>query len=255
MTEKLTYDPTPADAPEFTEEEQAALEVADKLGQEENDLILGKFKDADDLAKAYTELEKKLGSNDASETPEETEEAEESPGVALINAASAEFTNNDGQLSKETMEKFTEMSSQDLVNAYIEMSKNQPATDQQTAQDLTDSEVNSIHNSVGGEKEYNKILNWASNNLDDARIKGFDSLVSLGNAKAIELAVSGLKAEYENSEGYEGRMLTGKAAQTTDVFRSQQELVAAMRDPRYENDPAYQQDIYDKLQRSSNVKF
>jgi len=49
-------------------------------------------------------------------------------------------------------------------------------------------------------------------------------------------------------------MLTGKAARTLDSFRSQAELVAAMRDPRYESDPAYQQDVYEKLERS-NVQF
>ena len=45
-------------------------------------------------------------------------------------------------------------------------------------------------------------------------------------------------------------MLTGKGARTTEAFRSQAELVAAMSDPRYEKDPAYRQDLYDKLERS-----
>ena len=45
-------------------------------------------------------------------------------------------------------------------------------------------------------------------------------------------------------------MLTGKAAQTADVFRSQAQLVAAMSDPRYDNDPAYRQEVIAKLDRS-----
>ena len=49
-------------------------------------------------------------------------------------------------------------------------------------------------------------------------------------------------------------MLSGKAAQSRDAFRSQAEVVAAMNDPRYDQDPAYRQDIYDKLERS-NVQF
>ena len=37
----------------------------------------------------------------------------------------------------------------------------------------------------------------------------------------IQLAVAGLKAEYEKANGFEGQMLTGKAAQPqADVFRS-----------------------------------
>ena len=259
MTEKLTYDPTPADAPEFTEEEQAALEVADKLGQEENDLILGKFKDADDLAKAYSELEKKLGSNDSDDEPEvdtETDEPEEvSAGVSLITDASKEYFENDGKLSDETMSKFSEMSAQDLVQAYMDVQKNNPIepTAQDTS-DLTDAEMNSIYNSAGGEAEYGRLTSWAAENLAEDKMNAFNSIVNNGEALAIQMAVAGLRSEYENQEGYEGRMLTGKAAKTTDAFRSQAEVVAAMSDPRYENDPAYRQDVYDKLERS-NVAF
>ena len=261
MTEKLTYDPTPADAPEFTEEEQAALEVADKLGQEENDLILGKFKDADDLAKAYSELEKKLGSNDSDDEPEvdtetdEPEEEEASAGVSLITDASKEYFENDGKLSDETMSKFSEMSAQDLVQAYMDVQKNNPIepTAQDTS-DLTDAEMNSIYNSAGGEAEYNRLTAWAAENLAENKMDAFNSIINNGEALAIQMAVAGLRSEYENQEGYEGRMLTGKAAKTTDAFRSQAEVVAAMSDPRYENDPAYRQDVYDKLERS-NVAF
>ena len=92
--------------------------------------------------------------------------------------------------------------------------------------------------------------------LDQADVKAFDSLVSSGNVGAIKLAVNGIKAQYDNTNGYEGRMLQGKPPQTSrDVFRSQQEVVAAMSDPRYEKDPAYRQDLVEKLDRSQNVKF
>ena len=48
-------------------------------------------------------------------------------------------------------------------------------------------------------------------------------------------------------------MITGKAPSTSgDRFRSQQEVVAAMTDPRYDNDPAYRQEIIEKLDRSDN---
>ena len=46
-------------------------------------------------------------------------------------------------------------------------------------------------------------------------------------------------------------MYTGKAPVTPkDVYRSQAELVAAMNDKRYDNDPAYRQDVIEKLERS-----
>ena len=263
MTEKLTYDPTPADAPEFTEDEQDSIKVAERLGQEENDLILGKFKDAEELAKAYSELEKKMGSSDDEEPEVDTEKEEESeyeetvrPGVELITDASKEYFDNEGKLSQETMEKFSGMSSQDLVNAYMAIREKNPNVDSQTeAADLTDAEINTVYNSVGGEKAYQNILNWAADNVDGTKLDAFNSIVNNGDATAIQIAVAGLKAEYDTSEGYEGRMLTGKAAKTSgDVYRSQAEVIQAMNDPRYERDPAYRQDVYDKLERS-NVNF
>ena len=51
-------------------------------------------------------------------------------------------------------------------------------------------------------------------------------------------------------------MLSGKApSNTKDVFRSQAELVRAMSDRRYDQDPAYRQDVIDKLDRSDNLQF
>ena len=87
MTETLTYDPTPADAPELSEEEKNSLEVAEKLGQEESELILGKFKNAEELEKAYVELEKKQGTEDEVEETVDEEPDEQSPGVSLITSA------------------------------------------------------------------------------------------------------------------------------------------------------------------------
>jgi hypothetical protein len=67
--------------------------------------------------------------------------------------------------------------------------------------------------------------------------------------------VAGLQAEYERQNGYEGEMLTGKAAQPqSDVFRSQAEVVQAMSDPRYDSDPAYRNDVFQKLGRS-NIQY
>tara|TARA_R100000458_G_C8254117_1_gene230497 strand:- start:97 stop:879 length:783 start_codon:yes stop_codon:yes gene_type:complete len=260
MTETLTYDPTPADAPELSEEEQKSLEVAEKLGEEEAKQYAGKFENAEELEKAYIELQKKLGSNKDEDTEvdtvkDESTEEEANPAISLISDASEEYSKNDGKLSQETMAKFAEMSSQDLVNAYMEMqSKQSEQQSQEPAADLTDSEINTVQNSVGGEKAYKDLISWAGENLEQQKLDAFNDIVNNGNVNAIQIAVAGLKSEYENSEGYEGRMLTGKAARTSDVFRSQAEVVAAMGDPRYDRDPAYRQDVYNKLERS-NIQF
>ena len=254
MTETLNYDPTPADAPEFSEDEQNSLEVAEKLGQEESDLLAGKFQNAEELENAYLELQRKLGSKETEDeeettTLDEEEEGEWSEGARLIGDASNEFYENDGKLSSETMQKFGEMSSQELVEAFMEIQKANPDAGGESP-DLTDAEMNTIYNSAGGEAEYNRLTSWAAENLAENKLDAFNSIIERGEALAIQMAVAGLRSEYENQEGYEGRMLTGKGARATEAFRSQAELVAAMSDPRYERDPAYRQDLYDKLERS-----
>ena len=259
MTEKLTYDPTPADAPEFTADEQDSIAVAEKLGEQESELLAGKYENAEQLEQAYLELQRKLGSDDdeVEDTTLDEDEVEYDEnvvtGIETIQSASDEYYANEGQLSEETMEKFGEMSSRDLVEAYMAIQENTDPSD--SYPDLSDAEMNTVYNSVGGEKEYNNLTSWAADNMDDRALDAFNSVIDQGNPVAIQLAVAGMKAEYDNQEGYEGRMLTGKAAKASDGFRSQAELVQAMKDPRYATDPAYQQDVYDKLERSNNVKF
>ena len=263
MTEKLTYDPTPADAPEFTEEEQESLRVADELGEKENALLAGKYESAEELEEAYLNLQKKLGSQDEDDEVEDTtlDNDDEYPedvadGVNLITQASEEYFENDGAISEETMERFTEMSSSELVEAYMAIKERNPDLDSGGySEDLTDAEMSQVYNSAGGEAEYNNLTQWAAQNLDEAKMDAFNDIIDKGNATSIQIAVAGLRAEYENQEGYEGRMLTGKAAKSSgDIFRSQAEVVQAMNDPKYDRDPAYRQDIYDKLERS-NLQF
>ena len=265
MAETLTYDAgtdTVTTGQNLTEDEQDSLEVGEKLVAEQEQLLAGKYKDAEELEKAYIELQKKLGSDDekgeaeTEATQDEPEEAEElSPATQLIVDASTEF-NEKGELAAETLSKFESMSSQELVSAYMDMqSKAAQAAPEQEAADLTESQVNTIKNSAGGEEQYSKLIGWAEQNLPRDTVSAFDALCDSGNAEAIQLAVNGLKAQYENANGYEGRMLSGKAAQTSgDVFRSQAEVVNAMSDVRYDNDPAYRMDIMEKLDRS-NIDF
>ena len=259
MSETLTVNDTPQQEG-LTSEEQDSLQVGEKLVEEQGELLAGKYKNAEDLEKAYVELQKKLGEKEdavSQEGREETEEvneseepkAEKSEAVSLLESANEEYFANGNKLSPETLEKFSEMSSQDLVQAYMEMQKNAPPA--QAEVDVTTQEINKIQNSVGGESEYNKLVNWASENLKEHEIKAFDNLVGTGNAAAIQLGVDALKSKYDNANGYEGRMLSGKAADNSgDIFKSQAQLVQAMADPRYDNDPAYRADVVEKLNRS-----
>ena len=260
MAETFTNDNSP-ETEVLTEEEQDSLQVGEKLVSEQEGLLAGKYKNAEDLEQAYLSLQKKLGqeetdyeeSDEGYEEEEGTDEevSEYAPAVSLISEASDEYYANDGELSEETISRFSEMSSQDLVNAYVEMHENGLVGQQQQAVELSDAQVNSVMNSAGGESNYNQVVEWASSNLNDRQIDAFDSVVDSGNPAAIGIAFQGLQAQYNEANGYEGRMLQGKPAGSSgQVYRSQAELVAAMGDPRYDNDPAYRADVIQKLEQS-----
>jgi len=244
----------------LTPEEQDSLQVGEQLSQQEEQVYAGKYKSAQELEKAYMELQSKLGEQEKGETEVAEKEPEDKPtlseGATLITSASDEYYANGNKLSPETLQKFSSMSSQDLINAYMEVQQlPEYQQAQQTPVEITDSQVNQIKNAAGGEAAYSNIINWAKSNLEAEQINAFDDVVNTGSVQAINLAVAGLKAQYDNANGVEGRMVTGKAPTNSgDVFRSQQELVAAMNDPRYDRDPAYRQDVVEKLDRS-NLEF
>ena len=261
MSETYSYDNTP-ETEVLTAEEQDSLQVGEQLVAEQEELLAGKYKSTEDLEAAYLSLQKKLGqeeeevdyesSDEGYEEEEGSDEeiSENAPAVSLINEASEEYYANEGTLSEETIEKFSEMSSQDLVNAYLEIQQNNPQANPQGIE-MSDAQVNSVMNAAGGEANYNRIVEWAASNLDNRSIDAFDSVVDSGNPAAINIAFAGLKSTYEDANGYEGRMLSGKAASSGgDLYRSQAELVAAMSDPRYDSDPAYRADVIEKLELS-----
>ena len=261
MAETFTSDNT-TESEVLTAEEQDSLAVGEQLTEAQDKLLAGKYKNAEDLEAAYLSLQQKLGKEEevdyesSDEGYEEEEGADEevsenAPAISLINEASDEYYANDGTLSEETISKFSEMSSQDLVEAYMEMYENGQVGQASQGVEMSEAQVNSVMNAAGGEANYNEVVEWAAGNLPDRQIDAFDSVVDSGNPAAIGIAFQGLQSAYQEANGYEGRMLQGKAPSSSgEVYRSQAELVAAMGDPRYDTDPAYRADVIQKLEQS-----
>ena len=260
MSETLSYQPevqTETMPDNLTPEEQENLAVGEKLQGDQEQLLAGKYKSSEELEKAYIELQKKLGENTKEDTEEASteEKSEEKPTLSdhasLITSASDEYYANGNKLSDETMAKFSSLSTQDLIKAYMEVQATQPEQPAAPQVEISQDQINQIKNSAGGEQQYANIVNWAKSNINKDQLDAFNDVVNSGNVPAIRLAVSGLKAEYDAANGVEGKMVTGKTAPNNgDVFRSQAELVRAMSDARYDNDPAYRQDVIEKLDRS-----
>ena len=202
----LTYDPTPADQPEFTEEELNSIEVGEQLAQQQEQLLAGKYENAQELERAYLELQSKLG-QDQEESEEESEEVGE-------------------EVEEQEVEEEEEY-------------------------EMTDQDVEALQNVVGGPEQYNQIIDWAKDNLSEQEISMYDHVMESNDPIAMFFAIRALGNSYVNAVGTDGELLTGTASNNPrDVFRSQAEVMEAMSDPRYDSDPAYRQDVFDKLEQS-----
>ena len=217
----LTYNPDESQEGVLTADEQDSLAVGEQLAQEESKLLAGKYKDAEDLEKAYIELQQKLGdrSNEVSNGPEDSSEEE---------------TQEEEEPEEEQQEEVLE---------------------EEPAATFTDEDIKGLQNIVGGEEGYNELIGWAAESITPNEIEMFNNVIESGNAEAAYFAVHALRYAMINTQGYEGKLLTGKAPrETKDVYKSQAQVVRAMSDPRYDNDPAFRQEVMEKLERS-NIEF
>jgi hypothetical protein len=231
----------------------------------------GKYKSAEDLEKAYLELQKKLGggspTSDDAEDSEPTEDAPEeaseeteaevepidtSETVKLLEGATTEYYSNESGLTPETYEKLSQLSGKELLDSWIAYTKSTEEAASQQA--LNQADVDRVMTAVGGQTEYNQMLGWAKDNLNPTEVAAYDAVVAGNNPDAIYWAALGLKSKYTDSVGYEGKQVTGKRAPSAnEMFRSHAELARAINNPKYRDDPAYRRDVEDKLARSGEL--
>jgi plasmid maintenance system antidote protein VapI len=210
-----------------------------------------KFKSPEDMAKAYGELETKLGQSEPKqEEVKETkkddlsidnaEKAVENAGLSM-DTLQQEY-NESGQLNDKSYEALAKVGiPKDYVDAFI---KGQEAIATQTA--------NTLKQEVGGDEAYKNMMTWASENLNEAEINAYNRTVNGKDIEATKLAIAGLNAKYKNAEGIEPSLARGDRPSTSNAtgYRSWAEVTAAMSDPRYSKDVAYQADVQAKLKNS-----
>jgi len=270
----ITQSESPALSPE-NEEMLAAL--AGDGDDKPAELLAGKYKSVEDLEKAYKELQTKLsrGQSTAPETEDNAAADDETDGNdeeddkpagdareiygdligGKLDEAGINFQEmnvrwqQSGTLESGDYDQLAEAGfSRDMVDAYL--SGLQYKATQDTA--LTVKEVASIKESLGGEAEYRKMIEWAGENLQPDEVEGFNQIINSQPMAAVKMAVSGLHARYTAVEGREPKLIGGRASKgNSDKFESTAQLVEAMSDPRYSKDPAYQRKIQEKLGRSS----
>ena len=170
-------------------------------------LILGKYRNQEDLVDAYKNLQRENERLRNGGEPEAEPEAEEP-------AAEAEQEDDKPSISEEEAVKIRD----------------------------------NVFKQAGGQERLQALLGWASQNLDQTRIDAFNQSLNTADEGAILAQVKGIQYDYMMATGYEPK-LTGGRAPTNDVrgFASEAQVIAAMQDPRYRDDPAYIKEVEQRI--------
>ena len=226
----------------------------------------GKYESVQDLEKGYAELQKKLGSQEESDKPEVSESKEEEAAPTNASEIYGEYIGSRldeagvdyqgmntkwQETGKLEDDDYTALEgagfSKDMVEAYLDGVQYRAEQDSQ----LAAKEVVAIKNEFGGEQVYDQMITWAAGNLDPAEVDAFNSMLKTSNPHQIRIAVAGIQAAYMNNAAREPKLVGGRTPRpNTTKFESTAQVVAAMNDPKYKEDPAYRKQVEEKLSRS-----
>jgi len=283
-TQTYTYDPTQDALIDEANEARDAenLAVGEKMVEEQEQLLAGKYKTTEDLEKAYKELETKLGTqekNDSDlslnkeETPEEptteiTQEdfytkeggvnydtVNELYGEKIGNVFSENeidpfkmneyFMENNGTLSEEMYDTLGKAGlSKTMVDSYLQGVRTESGYETTNEPTvLSDAEITEVQSIAGGKAGYEQLMTWASENMSDADAKNFDEVIGTANKAAVTFAVKALMGQYEDAVGRDSNLIQGKPSAPKETYRSMAEVVRAMNNPLYDSDESYRDDV------------
>ena len=280
MAETIRYDTSddPVVSQSIAEKEAESLKIGEELMAKQEKMLAGKYKSPEELESAYLELQKKLGDAPATEEAEpETEyqfynddggvnydTANEVYGEQLGNLFKSNeidpfemakhFEENNGTLTDDMYSKLESTGlSKEIIDNYLEGVKGNLGMSQENASPvLSESEIKDLKNIAGGERGYEQLMDWAGNNLTAQVAKNYDDVLATGNNAAISFAVKALMGQYEDANGRDSNIVTGKQS-STENYRSMAEVVRDMNKPEYQTDEAFRDDVIRKLAQS-NIK-
>lgn len=211
---------------------------------QEPELLLGKFKSQEDLAKAYTELEKKLGqqgnepTQDSLPQPEgytaeqavevygqEAVEALQSKGINLAEVMHQADNGNDISEHYDALAETFGVTRQMVENYVSKAQAGAPAAEA----GLSDADAAEIKALVGGDQGFTELSQWAAANLQKDELADYNAVVDSGNKAAIQWALKAIQARKSGpSEVVEPKLYGGGEPSPTKKFESQQQVLDAM---------------------------
>jgi hypothetical protein len=208
-----------------------------------------KFKSAEDLAKAYTELESKLGkpaSQDAPKADGQATDQQAADELASKGLNLADFSNEfneKGELSPESYDALEKAGyPRNIVDQYIDGQKARAA--------LYESEIKSV---AGGDQQFTEMVQWAAANMSPAEIAAYNAAIDSGDQAKAKLAVSGVYQRFQAARPAEPSLFKGatSASPSNEAYESIAQLQKDMANPDYKSDPAFRARVERKLANSN----
>jgi hypothetical protein len=226
--------------------------------QSKPDGLPEKFNSVEDLAKSYSELEKKLGGQSkeaidpVSKATQKTEASKLDGKLEIAEQAVADAGLDMSSLQKEYSEKgkldvksYEALEKVGISKQYVDnyIAGQEAIANQQAVE---------IKETVGGDEIYQDMVDWASKNMTDGEKQAYNKAVNSGDMDTVKLAVNALKGQFERANGIEPTLVTGKAQPTAEQgFESWAQVTEAMSNPKYAKDIAYQNEVKNKLANSN----
>lgn len=226
--------------------------------QSKPDGLPEKFNSVEDLAKSYSELEKKLGGQSketidpVSKATQKTEASKLDGKLEIAEQAVADAGLDMSSLQKEYSEKgkldvksYEALEKVGISKQYVDnyIAGQEAIANQQAVE---------IKETVGGDEVYQDMVDWASKNMTDGEKQAYNKAVNSGDMDTVKLAVNALKGQFERANGIEPTLVTGKAQPTAEQgFESWAQVTEAMSNPKYAKDIAYQNEVKNKLANSN----
>ena len=235
--------------------------------------ILGKFMSPQELAKAYAELQRKMGEQgskpdssadaESDAAPAETEgysseqavevygkEAVETLAGKGVDLADLMYRADSGEDISEHFGTLAETFNvpEQVVENHVSKAQAGEAAE---AGGLTDADASALVDSVGGQEAFNQLSGWAKNNLSAEELASYNSSSTLGTKMQMGWALKAMQARQGSNDAVVEPQLYGGGSptDTTVRFESQQQVLDAMnkRNDRgqrmYDVDEAYRNKV------------
>lgn len=156
--------------------------------------------------------------------------------------ALADEYNNNGSLSEKSMEALKKAGyPESVVNAYLN-----------GLQALSDRFTNAVKGYAGGDEGYGKLVEFIKTQPKEV-VDAYNKTIQTGDLGQIHLMIDGLTSKMTKAYGTANPTVMGNGSTHANAegYTSMEQMTKDMSDPRYQVDPKFTRDVYQKIRNAT----